>query len=274
VVLRKLLNNYGGPALRALGGAGYARYVGRSTAALPAVLVQRNLRPVDIAMDGRIALRHPVVHGQTIIDLDAYRAGDVEEGTYAFGLVREIWLRNVYFAPFRLPPAIDAVLDLGANRGIFALQACRFSKLVVAVEALARYGPPLAANLAANGFDNLRLVNAFVGGPGFLAPEGHPALGLADVFAMADGHRVDFVKIDIEGSEFGLDLAPLASAARLAMELHPQYGDPRPLLARIADLGFECRLRDEEMRPAPAERAAFVYAVNKRHPDATWNENE
>jgi hypothetical protein len=273
MLLRKLAINYGPGALRALGGAGYARYLVRSAAAVPAVLSERNLRPVDRAMHGRLGLRHPLGGAHTTIDLDAYRAGDEREDTYAFGLVREIWMRNVYLAPFRLPATLDAVVDLGANRGIFALQACRIARLVVAVEALADYAGPLRANLDANGFDNLRLIHAFAGGPGFLTPDGAPAVTLAQVFAAAEGHRVDLVKVDIEGSEFGLDLAPLAHAARLAMELHPQYGATGPLLAELRALGFDCRLRDEELRPAPEARAAFVYGINRAFPDAQWNDH-
>ena len=267
----KLAANYGAHAYRALGPAGYARYLAHSLRALPAVLVERNLRPVDRAMHGRVTLRHPVNHRQVSIDLDAYRAGDDAEGSYAFGLIREIWLRDVYLRPFRWPAQVDCIVDLGANRGIFALQACAFAQRVVAVETLAPYAAPLRTNLDANAFDNLVLVHAYVGGPGFMAPGDAPKIDLAGVLALAEGRRVDLLKVDIEGSEFGLDLSPLAQVARLAMELHPGYGDGEALLRAVRALGFDCRLFDERLHPASLPQASFVYAVNTRLAGgATW----
>lgn len=271
MLLRKLAANYGPHALRALGIGGYARYLMRSLLAMPAVLAERNLRPVDRAMRGRVRVRHPVNGRRVVIDLDAYRAGDEAEGSYAFGLVREIWLRDVYLRPFRLPAQLDCVVDLGANRGIFALLACAFARRVVAVEALDGYAAPLRANLAANGLDNLVLVNAFVGGAGFLSPGTGRTIDLASVLALAGGGRVDLLKVDIEGSEFGLELAPLANVARLAMELHPGYGDGEALLRAVRALGFDCRLYDEQLRPAALPAASFVYALNTRLVgDAAW----
>jgi hypothetical protein len=271
MVLHKLAANFGPRALRGLGARGFARYLARSLAALPAVFAERNLRPVDRAMRGRVELRHPVNDRRVVIDLDSYRAGDDAEGSYAFGLVREIWLRDVYLRPFRLPTQLDCVVDLGANRGIFALQACAFARRVVAVEAMDKYAAPLLENLAANAFDNLVLVNAFVGGPGFMAPGDSPAMDLAGVLALAEGGRVDLLKVDIEGSEFGLDLAPLAGVVRIAMELHPDYGDGEALLRAVRALGFDCRLFDEHLRPATLPAASFVYGVNTRLAgDAAW----
>lgn len=267
----KIAANYGSQALKVLGLGGYARYLAASIGALPRIVAQRNLRPVDIAMHGVLDLRHPVTGANVRVDLDAYRPGDIEEGTYTFGLVREIWLRNVYLRPFALPEVVDCVIDLGANRGIFALQACRFARHVIAVEALEKYREPLLRNLAGNQLDNLRLVHAFVGGDAFLASAGSAVIGLADLMAMASGHAIDFMKIDIEGSEFGLDLAPLSQAKRLAMEVHPQWGSSAGLVAAVRALGFECRLFDESMRPVPAPQAAFVYAINTRFSEAVWS---
>lgn len=267
----KIFANYGPNALKVLGLRGYARYLAVSVGALPRIVAQRNLRPVDIAMHGMLDLRHPVTGAKVSVDLDAFRPGDIEEGTYTFGLVREIWLRDVYLRPFRLPAALDCVIDLGANRGIFALQACCFARSVIAVEALEKYREPLLRNLAGNQLDNLRLVHAFIGSDAFLAASGSTVIGLPDLMAMAAGHAVDFMKIDIEGSEFGLDLAPLSQVKRLAMEVHPQWGSSAELVAAVTALGFQCRLFNEAMRPASVEQAAFVYAINTRFPEAVWS---
>lgn len=270
MMLHKLLANYGHGALRVLGPGGYARYLAASMLATPGILARRDLRPVDRAMHGTIALRHPLNGNQLRMDLDAYRPGDDAEGTYAFGLVREIWFRDVYLGQFELPPAIDCVIDLGANRGVFALQACSFARSVIAVEALDRYHEPLRHNLELNGFKNLHLVQAFVGSDAFLAAGGHTVLALEEVLAMAAGHAIDFMKIDIEGSEFGLDLSALAQVKRLAMEVHPKWGSTQTLLDGLARLGMNCRLFDDAMQPVDVAHAAFIYAINPRFTDVAW----
>ena len=270
MMMLKLLANYGQGALRTLGAGGYARYLAASVAATPGILARRDLRPVDRAMRGTIGLRHPLNGNQLRIDLDAYRAGDDAEGTYTFGLVREIWFRDVYLGQFDLPPSIDCVIDLGANRGVFALQACSFARSVIAVEALDRYHEPLQRNLELNGFSNLRLVQAFVGGDAFLAADGHAVVALEEILAMAAGHAIDFMKIDIEGSEFGLDLAALGQVKRLAMEVHPQWGSTQVLLDKLRGLGMDCRLFDDAMQPVDVAHAAFIYAINPRFDDVAW----
>jgi hypothetical protein len=267
---RKIATNFGSGAFRALGAGGYLRYLATTVGALPAVLRAGNLRPVDKAMDGIVVLRHPVDRSEVRIDLDAYRPGDDAEGTYAFGLVREIWIRDVYLSLFQLPDRLGCVVDLGANRGIFSLQAAAICERVIAVEPLDTYAAPLARNLDLNGFENLVMVNAMVGGEGLLAPDAMPRMELDAIMHMAGSIPIDLVKIDIEGSEFGLDLRPLRHARRLAMEIHPDWGDPSTLVARVVDLGFECRTFDDSMRQVPAGRADFLLAINRSYPGTGW----
>ena len=103
-----------------------------------------------------------------------------------------------------------------------------------------------------------------------MAPGDGAVIGLHQAMAMAGERAIDFMKIDIEGSEFGLDLSPLARVKRLAMEVHPRWGDPASLISDVTALGFECRLFDDAMRRVGVENAAFIYAINTRFPEATW----
>lgn len=270
VDLRKIANNFGAGAWRALGTAGYARYLGATLGALPAVVRAGDLRPVDKAMHGVVMLRHPVDGSEVRIDLDAYRHGDEAEGSYAFGLVREIWIRDVYLASFEIPGRLGCVIDLGANRGIFSLQAAAICERVIAVEPMQAYAPPLARNMALNGFDNLTMVHAMVGGTAMMDVGGVPRMDLDSIVRMAGGLPIDLLKIDIEGSEFGLDMDVLRTARRLAMEIHPDWGDPADLVARVRDLGFDCRTFDESLRPVSPARADFMLAVNRSHPGPGW----
>ncbi len=253
-----------------MGARGYLDYLGVAAREARSVLRTGNLRPIDMAMTGIVELRHPL-GGRTVrIDLDAYRPGDDAEGTYAFGLVREIWLRNIYLSHFELPATLSCVIDLGANRGIFSLQAAVVAARVIAVEPLQAYALPLARNLALNGLDNVVVVNALVGGQALLQSGDLPVIPLAEIVAMAENLPIDLVKIDIEGSEFGLDLACLRGARRLAMELHPQWGSARALVDQVRALDFDCRTFDESLAPVSADRADFLLAINQQHPDARW----
>lgn len=271
IKLRKITNNFGPGAFRALGPAGYARYVAAAIAASPSVLRTGNLRAVDAAMVGILELRHPLDGRVVRIDLDAYRPGDDAEGSYAFGLVREIWLRDIYFRHFDLSSRLACVIDLGANRGIFSLQAAAVAERVIAVEPLADYARPLARNLALNGLDNVVVVNALVGGEALLQHGAGTHISLHELVEMAQGLPLDLVKIDIEGSEFGLDFESLRAAGRLAMEVHPQWGSPAALVEKVRQLGFDCRTFDESLAPVQASHADFLLAVNKCHPAARWS---
>lgn len=268
--VKKLRLNYGLRAFRVLGAAGYARYLLVSLCNLAAIMRERSLRPVDHGMTGVIGLKHLLNSKHYSVDLDSYRAGDMEEGSFAFGLIREIWLRDIYFRRFDLPARLGCVIDLGANRGIFSLQAAAVAERVVAVEPMQAYSEPLAHNLELNALDNVVVVNAMVGGNALLGQEGFAVMALREVMAMANGLPLDLVKIDIEGSEFGLDLDCLRSAKRLALEVHPQWGSPVELVNRIQSLGFECRTFDESLAPVAAGKADFVLAINHLSPDARW----
>lgn len=266
--LRKLSINYGPRAMSVLGAHGFLRYAIASAGALPEILSEGNLVPVDRSMSGIIGLNHPVSGKRCRVDLDAYRPGDVEEGTFAFGLLREIWLRNIYFRHFEMPDKVGCVVDLGANRGIFALQAAAIAEQVIAVEALEKYRSSFHHNLELNGLANVELIHAMVGGDAFLQGEGRN-IGLGELLARARA-PVDFLKVDIEGSEFELDWSTVSDVSRIAMELHPEWGSPPDLVAQIASLGFECRTFDEAMRPTPSASADFLLAVNTRKPEVRF----
>lgn len=266
---RKIANNYGPRAWRVLGRRGYWRYLRATAGALPKILASGDLRPVDRAMCGVLVLRHPMAGRDLRIDLDAYRPGDESEDTYAFGLVREIWLRDIYLRHFALPPRLSTVVDLGANRGVFALQAAAMSERVLAVEPLLAYQSPLQHNLDLNGLHNVEMLAGMVGGRGALDDAGTVPLDLQDVLERVDG-PVDLLKVDIEGSEFGLDLDALYCVRRLAMEMHADWGDRAALVARVVAAGFECRTYDDGLRPATPASADFLIGINKRHSDVRW----
>lgn len=269
-MLRKLRANLGPDAWRTLGASGALSMYSGVLRSAPALLRTRSLAPLDRAMRGRVAVRGRGDPRGVVVDLEAYRPLDLAEGSMAFGGIREIWIRDVYLAPFELPPRLDAVVDLGANRGLFSLRLAARAQMVVAVEAQAHFREPMERVLRDNGLDNVRLLHAFVGAPGKFDAGATPKVSLAEVLNLCAGHAIDLIKIDIEGSEFGLDPVSLARAKRLALEVHPGFGSPQALVTSLEASGFECRCRDESGREVAPPAADFVHAVSRSCSDARW----
>jgi FkbM family methyltransferase len=160
------------------------------------------------------------------------------------------------------------VLDLGSHIGTFALSAAAMGRKVVAIEASPRNFELLAASIEANHFDSLRLVHAavsdragalrfFANGPfGHVAADGVndgvvtvPALAVDDLLKTVGWDRVDFVKLDIEGSEIAglLGMSGLlnrADAPPIFVEsnghtLHMFGESPRTLKATLIAYGYQ-----------------------------------
>lgn len=125
-------------------------------------------------------------------------------------------------------PAGGVFLDIGGNTGIYTVKAAQFFRghgggTVVTYEPLPEMLAELDHNLAANGFDNVRLRSFCLGAqPGtaefwlnFNRPAssslvssdpkaGHRSmlvLRLDDVYPLEKLGRLDYVKIDVEGAE-------------------------------------------------------------------------
>ena len=114
----------------------------------------------------------------------------------------------------------DVCLDLGANIGFKTLlmaKQCPRGR-VIAVEAGATVAACLAANLRANGIDNAVVVNAAASDhDGTVLFDEHSAWGhvketgravgaitLRELVRRYDLARLDFIKLDVEGSEFAV----------------------------------------------------------------------
>ena len=119
-----------------------------------------------------------------------------------------------------LVPESGRVLDLGAHIGTFALAASASGHRVLAVEAAPRNVELLDASRRENRFDRLRVVHAAVSdhrgevgfipaGPfGYVVAESSPVGGLNvpavpvdELLDEVGWDRVDFIKMDVEGSE-------------------------------------------------------------------------
>jgi FkbM family methyltransferase len=249
------------------------RYAWEVTKHAREITRQRSLASADVEMERRDWMLH--VLGTTIRFEDASQWP--ARGSL-FGQVRELYGREIYFGGpgFVIGPG-DVVVDLGANAGMFAVLAAKLGAFVVAVEAL----PPLRLmrNLEINGCaERVSVVHGVLGvqtgllherpeeglvGPGV---ENSQALGPpVTMEELLDTHRIasiDFLKIDIEGTEFELlrrEQPWLPQVRRIAAEVHGEFGRMEDLRDELQAAGFAtaCALISEESAETPS---SYLYA--------------
>jgi FkbM family methyltransferase len=181
-----------------------------------------------------------------------------------FGAARETYGQRAYFAVpgFSLHPT-DTVVDLGANAGVFTILAALLKASVIAVEAQAGFVDCLRNNVRRNRCEDQVIVVLGVVGPRsglFSDPiefraashsrgQMPPQIRMCELLADHHVQRVNFMKVDIEGSEFDLftsDNAWLSTVDRIAMEVHTAFGDVGGLQATLREFGFHVSLQDKD----------------------------
>ena len=242
-------------------------YASRAAGSVPEILRTKSLACIDAAMSGRRCRFTPF--DRTTVELD---------GIYFSG-AREIYCRGVYFA---LPGfgigRDDVCVDLGANAGVFTTLAARCGKKVIAVEAQSEFLPLIRQNLLRNNcLDKASVEFGLIGSTtGKLSDpaerrncshwrEEAPALLLPEVLGRHEVTRVDFLKVDIEGSEFGLfdgDCDWLRKVRRVAMEVHCRFGDVNSICARLENYGFKTWLVDNRQTVVSrlSESSGYLFA--------------
>lgn len=260
----KILNNFGLSAFRVLGFRNYLLMLTGFAGHFFTILRTKKLTILDKWMSRKLSIRYRGVR----LCLDC-RTVDrmIPEPSYTFGLIREIYLANCYFQFEKLNFRFRHVVDLGGNRGIFSLLAARFSDNVIYVEAQPHYEQALVHNMQINDISNIRIVNAYMGAETALTRADIPSKTIDDIVAEQQLDYIDFLKMDVEGSEFSLfaSVTCLAKIRYIALEVHPQYGDPTAIICRLQEHGFSTSMRDNNLRVITrplADRLFYIYAHN------------
>jgi len=216
-----------------LGNRGALRYLGCMGRRLPSVLARRSLGPADGLMSPPFTLRS---------------RGPVRINSGDFGVVREIFGSRCYDYADWIERS-RRFLDLGGNEGLFSLYALAAdpANRVTAVEAQPSLCERQRANLRSNGWEQrARVICGMSGGSNRqLDALAETAPGVVNMDALlAELGAVDFLKVDIEGSEFALFEQCGTWIDRvhyIAMEVHHDCGDSQALQRRLREQGLVVR---------------------------------
>jgi len=190
----------------------------------------------------------------------------VELGGRFFGGAREMYCRQVYFpTPNFFLSSGTTIMDLGANVGLFSILGALAGCKVIAVEAQHGFVRQLTDLASSYGLaTDIIVENALVGSgtgmfsdAGSLATASHfegvtpPIVSMTDLLARHRVDQLDFLKVDIEGSEFNLFQSSdqwLRQVRRIAMEVHTAFGSVSDLQGMIESQGMSVELRDSDLR--------------------------
>ena len=186
----------------------------------------------------------------------------------------ELWLEHVYTAEFYRPSGGDVIVDAGANVGLFAIQMARQNRRcrVIALEPFPENFKYLQANVARACTQNVTCCEVALGAvfsTGKMqavssrsldhvlriesgSANGVPVIPLAGILDLASAPEIEFLKVDIEGSEhevFAVASSDLLGRfKRIAMEYHDQIvPGTLDLLQRVLSPTHEIIVRPSKM---------------------------
>jgi hypothetical protein len=231
----------------------------------PEILRSRKLTAVDAAMSRNLAIRfdnYRIV--LPIADID--RILTVQNDNPTFGNLREIYARNCYLWCLRPKRPLRAVLDLGANRGMFSLLTLVTlgAETAVGVEPTAIYESVYRLLLESNRCNPARAPRylKFISSPSLERQNPEQNVSIQTILREQNIERFNLVKMDIEGHEKSIFAEPewLANVDSLCMELHPHAGELSSIPRALNHFGFKYRLTDQHGKPAEMPNATFLYA--------------
>ncbi len=236
----------------------------------PSILRTGKLTSLDVAMSRDITLQYRGNHiALPLAQIDRYLAtcgGD----NPTFGNVREMYALDCYMRRLTPPRPLGTVLDLGANRGMFSLLALAAfdAKFVIGVEPSTVYNPIVKVLLGANGIrsDRAHRYNRFISSPTAERRDRSINISVETICREQGIERINFAKIDIEGSEKELfkESAWLERVDALAMELHFDLtGDLSSIPQALDRQGFYHISVGQFDVPCAVNDATFLYASRR-----------
>jgi FkbM family methyltransferase len=234
---------------------GISRIVGLSTTAMWLAAILKNMPEIYRSGNLQVADR-ALGSGPFQVDYSDEVSFRIA-GPQALSGIREMYVRDTYLRGGRLGiDDGDIVVDLGANIGNFTNLALAHGPgvRVFAVEPSHAFLRSMQTSLALNdGFlERVKVVQAFLGNASSTQLDLSNDPSYAGISWMTEDQlleetnlrRVDFLKCDIEGGEFGLlhrESALLRMTKKLAIEVHAFAGDVQAFIHMLKEVGFTVR---------------------------------
>lgn len=245
--------------------ADFTRYLYAVAVQFPAIARERSLVPADRQMLRTIACS--VTGGTIRVPVgEMTRLLEGRDPTPTFGAIREMYASNVYLAPFGPRLRASNVIDLGSNRGLFAVLTAVALKAhtVVGVEPSAAFESVFKTLLGANDMlgDGIHRITAFAA-----STPGQHKVTVEEIMGRYGMDKVGFLKCDIEGAEFDVFLRNndfLERVDAIAMEVHPTHGDPAHLRQAIEDHGLHAWATDQFGRNCGMDQCHYLFAKRWR----------
>lgn len=241
-----------------------SRLLARTAAQAPAIAKSRRLRALDAAMSHDLTVTyrgHPLHLPLAAIDR-MVNAG--QDDSFSFGTIREMLGNDVYLRAFHPDLHCNTAVDLGCNRGFFALIAriVLGATVVVGVEGQAKYGPVQELLAQKNNVPPPRTYFKLVGSAEDETAKPAEFVSIQTLLRENNLATIDFAKIDIEGYEAAIfsETSWLPITQNIAMELHPHFVDTTPVIAAVSRSGFDFICTDQFGVPCKPADAMFLYA--------------
>ncbi|MGH9596218.1 MAG: FkbM family methyltransferase [Edaphobacter sp.] len=236
----------------------------------PTILRERKLYSADHNMRG--ILQFNLLGSSLNVDVDAINT----TGGNGYAFLREFFVRRIYFREFN-HLRFDTCLDLGCNTGVVTSllkQLAGPTGKVVGVDPLTYPDNSYRAKVVAT--PGITLHQGVLCGeslrhdPAALHAMCDPfgfdislAITVDELMKTYGLHHIDFLKMDIEGAEFGIfrDSAQwLDNIDNLAMEVHRDVGNPAEIIDRLQQKGFRVKWLDDAGYPTDQRNAGYLYA--------------
>jgi hypothetical protein len=175
-------------------------------------------------------------------------------------LVRELFGNNEYLRAFNLKGPSQVTLDIGSNRGFFAILAHQVlkSKKIICIEPQKELQPIRYLLAKANNIPLNHLIEYHQ----FCSANDSPnSISINQILKENQIDQIDFLKMDIEGGEadvFSDHLEWLDKCKNITMEIHYSLADVAFIPALFRSRGFNCILTDLRGRPIPEELTPYL----------------
>ena len=249
-------------AIHALGISSYASYLLQFVFNIFKIARIGNLSPLDKAMG--FVTKDFQYRGSSFVFDCGFCDKNLDEDSYGFGIAREIYIRDCYFKhqPEWVYRSAKTVVDLGGNRGAFSSLMTTTAERIVIVECCEQYEKIIENNFIKNKFSKYYLEKSFIGEGGMTMSDSN-VISMVELFERYELETIDFMKMDIEGSEFSLFQRSdwLEKVKSISMEVHGDFGSPSEIIEILRSKGFSLRVADENLTEIhDTINACFIYA--------------